>query len=208
MEAKHIYIYLKPWTINDIKVRKTAKIRERYNQVPHLTQDTSWESNKNTINITNKSQEVSPFPAGDHKAAMKRRESMRNKRHKNTKYRQKKYRFGTVIKIILQEGLNSFTEPTSPLVQDYLLFELTNLHQNIAIINSSKCVSDLKCPFNTDSLDRKHSFNLLSSARSYNVNRSHEKSLHIIPVNTLLAAFIQEFSLPRQGDCKTRKNTK
>ena len=34
-----------------LKVRKTAKIRKRYNQVPHLTQDTTWESNKNTINI-------------------------------------------------------------------------------------------------------------------------------------------------------------
>ena len=31
-----------------------------------------------------KSQEVSPFPAGDHKAAMNRRESMRSTRHKNT----------------------------------------------------------------------------------------------------------------------------
>ena len=27
-------------------VRKMAKIRQRYNQVPHLTQDTTWESNK------------------------------------------------------------------------------------------------------------------------------------------------------------------
>ena len=52
------------------KVRKTAKIRKRYKQVPQLTQDTTWESNKSTINITNKSQEVSTFPAGDHKAAM------------------------------------------------------------------------------------------------------------------------------------------
>ena len=32
-----------------IKVRKTAKIRNRYNQVPHLTQDTTWESDKITI---------------------------------------------------------------------------------------------------------------------------------------------------------------
>ena len=31
-----------------IKVRKVAKIRNRYNQVPHLTQDTTWESDKNT----------------------------------------------------------------------------------------------------------------------------------------------------------------
>ena len=27
-----------------IKVRKTAKIRKRCNQVPYLTQDTTWES--------------------------------------------------------------------------------------------------------------------------------------------------------------------
>ena len=56
------------------KVRNTAKIRKQYNRVPHLTQDTTWESNKITINITNKSIE----------AAMIRLESMRNTRHKNT----------------------------------------------------------------------------------------------------------------------------
>ena len=70
----------------EIKVRKEAKIMKRYNQVPHLTQDTAWESNKNTINITNKSNEVSPFSAGDHKAAMNRRKSTREtqdtKKHK------------------------------------------------------------------------------------------------------------------------------
>ena len=64
-----------------VKVRKTVRIRNRYNQVPHLSQDTKWEGNKITINITNKSQEVSPFPSGDHKAAMNRRESMTNTRH-------------------------------------------------------------------------------------------------------------------------------
>ena len=61
-----------------------AKIRKRYNQIPHLTQDTTWESNKNTMNITNNSQEVSPFKAGDHMAAMNRPKSMRYTRHKNT----------------------------------------------------------------------------------------------------------------------------
>ena len=50
-----------------MKVRKTARIRNRYDQVLHLSQDTKWESNKTTINITNKSQWVSPFPSGDHK---------------------------------------------------------------------------------------------------------------------------------------------
>ena len=52
------------------KVRKKARVRSRYNQVPHLSQDTKWESNKITINITIKSQEVSPFPAGNHMVAM------------------------------------------------------------------------------------------------------------------------------------------
>ena len=88
-----------------MKLRKKAKIRKRYYQVPHLTQDTAWESYKNTINITNKSQEVSPFPAGDHKAVMNRRKSMRNTRHKNTNDPQKKYRLGTVSKNILLEDL-------------------------------------------------------------------------------------------------------
>ena len=62
------------------KVRKNANIRKRYNQVSHLTKDTTWESNKSTINI-NKSQDVSLFPAGDHKATMNRRESMINTKY-------------------------------------------------------------------------------------------------------------------------------
>ena len=65
-----------------IIARKAATSRNRYNQVPHLTQDTIWESDKAQLNITNKSQEVSPFPAGDQKAAMNRRESMKNTIHK------------------------------------------------------------------------------------------------------------------------------
>ena len=56
------------------------------------------ESNKNTINITNKSQEVSPFPVGDHKAAVNRRKSMRNTRYKKPYDPQKKYRLGKVSK--------------------------------------------------------------------------------------------------------------
>ena len=60
--------------------KKGGKIRKRYNTGQHRTQDTTWESNKNTMNITNKSQEVSPFPAGEHKVAMKRQKSMQNTR--------------------------------------------------------------------------------------------------------------------------------
>ena len=69
--------------LNAMKVRKPAKIRNRYNQVPHLTQDITWESDKNTIkHHKQESQEVSPFPEGDHKAAIDRCESMTNTRHK------------------------------------------------------------------------------------------------------------------------------
>ena len=64
---------------------------------------------KTQLNVTtNKSQEVSHFPAGEHKAAMNRRESMTNIRHKNTNDPKKKYRLRTVSKNILLEGLNQF----------------------------------------------------------------------------------------------------
>ena len=43
-------------TLKNNKVRKTAKIRNRYNQVPHLTQGTTCESHKNT----NKHQKEEP----------------------------------------------------------------------------------------------------------------------------------------------------
>ena len=66
-----------------IKVRKKAKIRNQCNQAPHLDQNTTWESDKNTIkHHIQESQEVSPFPAGDHKAAMNRRENMTYMKHK------------------------------------------------------------------------------------------------------------------------------
>ena len=51
-----------------LKVSKGAKIRYRYNQVPHLTQDTYGKMINSQLDTTNESQEVSPFPAGDHKA--------------------------------------------------------------------------------------------------------------------------------------------
>ena len=64
------------------KVRKMAKIRNRYNQAPHLAQDSTWVSDKTQLHMANKSQEISPFPAGDHNALMNRREIMTNTRYK------------------------------------------------------------------------------------------------------------------------------
>ena len=58
---------------------------------------------KSQLAITNKSQVVSPFPAGDHKSAMNRCENKTNTGNDNTNDPQNKYRLGTVSKIILLE---------------------------------------------------------------------------------------------------------
>ena len=50
---------------NTHKVIKGAKIRNRYNQVPYLTQDTYGKVTTSQLDTTNESQNVSPFPAGD-----------------------------------------------------------------------------------------------------------------------------------------------
>ena len=63
------------------KVSKGVKIRNRYNQVPHLTQDTNGKVTNSQLDTTNESQEVSPFPAGDHKAHINRR-AQRHSKHK------------------------------------------------------------------------------------------------------------------------------
>ena len=66
-------------------IRQKAKIWNRYNQVPHLTLDTIWESDKNTRKShTEESQVASPFPAGDHKAARNRQDSMTKTDKKHT----------------------------------------------------------------------------------------------------------------------------
>ena len=44
-----------------------AKIRSRYNQVPHPTQDTNGKVTYSQLDTKNESQVVSPFPAGDPK---------------------------------------------------------------------------------------------------------------------------------------------
>ena len=81
-------------------VSKGAKIRNRYNQVSHLTQDTNGKVTHLQLDTTNESQEVSPFPAGDHKAHINRHIQMHSKiNRKNIKDPQKKYLLGTVSKI-------------------------------------------------------------------------------------------------------------
>ena len=69
------------------KVSKGAKIRNRYNQVPYLTQDTNGKVTNSQLDTTNESQEVSSFPAGDHTAHINIRTQMhsKHKTEKNTK---------------------------------------------------------------------------------------------------------------------------
>ena len=67
-----------------VKVSKGAKIRNWYNQVTHLTQDTNGKVTNSQLDIINECQEVSPFPAGDHKAHINRR-VQRHSKHKTDK---------------------------------------------------------------------------------------------------------------------------
>ena len=68
-------------TSTKVKVSKGAKIRNRYNQVPYLTQDTNGKVTNSQLDTTNESQEVNPFPAGDHKAHINRH-VQRHSKHK------------------------------------------------------------------------------------------------------------------------------
>ena len=67
-----------------MKVSKGAKFRNRYNQVPHLTQDTNGKVTNSQFDTTNESQEVSTFPARDHKAHINSC-AQRHSKHKTEK---------------------------------------------------------------------------------------------------------------------------
>ena len=66
-----------------------------------LTQNTNGKVTNSQLDTTNESQEVSPFPAGDHKAHINRRvhRHSKHKTEKHIKDPQKKFRLGTVSKI-------------------------------------------------------------------------------------------------------------
>ena len=67
-----------------VELSNGAKIMNRYNQVPHLTQDTYGKVTNSQLDITNESQEVGPCPAGDHKVHIDRR-AQRHSIHKKEK---------------------------------------------------------------------------------------------------------------------------
>ena len=72
--------------VGDHKVRKRAKIRNGYNQAPHLTQDTNGKVTTSQLDITNESQEVSPFPAGHHNASINKPARKHKKQDRNNKH--------------------------------------------------------------------------------------------------------------------------
>ena len=97
-----------------MRVSKGAKIRNRYNQVPHLTQDTNGKVTNSQLDTINESQEVSPFPVGDQKAHINRR-AQRHSKHKTEKKTikdpQKKHRIGTPG---LERSVKYFTRGLKP----------------------------------------------------------------------------------------------
>ena len=62
------------------KVRKRAKIKNRYNQAPHLTMNINGKVTTSQLDFTNESQEVSLFPTGDHKVSINRPTRKHNKK--------------------------------------------------------------------------------------------------------------------------------
>ena len=72
---------------SNVKVCKGAENRNRYNQVHHLTQNTNGEVTNSQLYTNNESQEVSPFPAGDHKAHIDRRAQSHSKHKTEQKHK-------------------------------------------------------------------------------------------------------------------------
>ena len=107
-----------------IKVRKRAKIRNRYNQAPHPTQDTKGKVTTSQFNKT--SQTRAKRPALSQQMTNRHQqtdvhESITKQDRNNINDPQKKHRIGTVSKNILLQGFNWFNgAPTSPLVQIWI----------------------------------------------------------------------------------------
>ena len=94
------------------KVSKGAKIKNRYNQEPHLTQDTNGKVTNSQLNTTNGSQEVSPFPAGDHKAHINRH-AQRHSKHKTEQKHKKIHKRSTA----LERSVKYFTGGLKPVLR-------------------------------------------------------------------------------------------
>ena len=111
----HTFPRKRTFTHKEMKrVSKGTKIKNRYNQVPHLTQDTNGKVTKSQLDTTNECQEVSLFPAGDHKAHINRR-AQRHSKHKTEKYFKKILKRSTAleqsVKIFYWRALSTVCHP-------------------------------------------------------------------------------------------------
>ena len=95
--------------ISTSKVSKGAKIRKRYNQIPHLTQDNNGKVTNLQSDTINESQEVSPYQAGDHKAHINRR-AQRHSKHKTEKTHKRPPKRSTA----LEQSVKYFTGGLKP----------------------------------------------------------------------------------------------
>ena len=104
------------------KVRKRIKIRKRYNQAPHLTQDTNGKVTTSQLDIINESQEVSPFPAGDHKASINRRarKHIKIKTEITQTVQKRTTALERSVKYLLEGIIRFHGASTSPLVQMWI----------------------------------------------------------------------------------------
>ena len=104
-----------------MKVSKGAKLRNRYNQVLHLTQDTIGKVTNSQLYTTNESLEASPFPAGDQGTNKQTHIKALDTREKKHKRSTKEVRPWNGQSNILLEalGLNQFHSANLALNSDY-----------------------------------------------------------------------------------------
>ena len=97
-------------SIHRMKVRKTANIRKQYNQLLTWPQDSTWESNKNTINITNntKRSALSQQVTTRQQWTDARAKTWETQDTKDINDPQKKYCLRKMSRNIFLEGLNWF----------------------------------------------------------------------------------------------------
>ena len=126
----------------EIKVSKGAKIMNRYNHVPHLTQNTNGKVTNSQLDTTNESQAVSPFPAGDHKAHVNRH-SQRHSKHKTGKAKIISLRYSKVLSIKYLCKFSKTPWNRSQVRKQTKSFAESNANANDNVIHTKKiCTTD------------------------------------------------------------------
>ena len=123
-----------------MKVNKGAKIRNRYNQVSHLTQDTNEKLTNPQLDTTNEIQEVSPFPAGDHKAHINSR-AQKAQQTQGRKKTQKIHKRSTT----LERSVEYFTGGLKPVSQRANLTLNSDVDQDTYIFGLHKRPLNYQC---------------------------------------------------------------